>query len=88
MNDSDILALYNERNERAISITAEKYGGYCTKIALNILQNEQDAEECVNTAYFKVWTKIPPEKPVIFSAFLARITRNTAIDEFRKNRSR
>lgn len=85
MKDSDIIALYHERNESAIAETAEKYGNYCKKIAENILQNEQDAEECVNSAYLKVWEKIPPEKPDIFSAFLARITRNTAIDARRKN---
>lgn len=88
MKDSDIIALYRERNESAISETAEKYGNYCKKIAENILQNEQDAEECVNTAYLKVWEKIPPEKPDIFSAFLARVTRNTALDTHRKNYSR
>lgn len=85
MNDSSIIALYWQRNESAISETAKKYGGYCKKIALNILQNEQDAEECVNTAFFKAWEKIPPEKPDIFSAFLARITRNAALDTYRKN---
>ena len=85
MKDSNIIALYWQRNESAILKTAEKYGNYCKKIAVNILQNEQDAEECVNTAYLKVWEQIPPEKPDIFSAFLARITRNTALDTYRKN---
>ncbi len=88
MNDSGIIDLYLNRDESAISLTAEKYGNYCKKIARNILCDEQDAEECVNSTYLKVWKKIPPEKPNVFYAFLARITRNTAIDIYRKNKRR
>lgn len=85
MNDNTIIQMYEKRDESAIALTAEKYGGYCKKIALNILGDLRDAEECVNTAYLKVWERIPPEKPNIFCAFLAKITRNTAIDTYRKN---
>lgn len=85
MNDNSIIDLYQNRDETAIVRTAEKYGSYCKKIALNILGNDQDAEECVNTAYLKVWERIPPEKPNVFYAFLAKITRNTAIDTYRRN---
>ena len=84
MEDSNIIALYWERDESAIAETALKYGNYCNKIAENILHNRQDAEECVNTAYLKAWEKIPPEKPNILSAFLAKITRSTALDTYRR----
>ena len=87
MEDKEIIALYRERKEEAISATDEKYGNYCRKIAVNILQNYQDSEECVNSSYMKVWSSIPPQNPDIFSAFLAKITRNTAIDTYRKSRS-
>lgn len=85
MNDNVIIGLYQDRDENAIVQTAKKYGSYCKKIALNILGNDEDAEECVNTAYLKVWERIPPEKPNVFYAFLAKITRNTAIDTYRRN---
>lgn len=84
MEDSNIIALYWERDESAIAETALKYGNYCGRIAENILHNKQDAEECVNTAYFKAWERIPPEKPNILSAFLAKLTRNTALDTYRR----
>ncbi len=87
MNDNEIIALYWERNEQAISATDEKYGNYCRKIAGNILKNYQDSEECVNSAYLKTWNSIPPQKPDILSAFLAKLTRNTAIDTYRKSRT-
>ena len=48
MEDEQIVQLYWERSDRAISETAYKYGTYCRSIAQNILQNPEDAEEIVN----------------------------------------
>lgn len=88
MNDNDIIALYHERNERAIVATAAKYGGICHGVAINILHNRQDAEECVNDTWIKAWDSIPPECPHILKAFLCRITRNLSIDRYRQNQRR
>ena len=82
MRDEEIIDLYFERNETAIVKTAEKYGAYCTRIALNILSDIFDSEECVNDTYHKVWNTVPPTRPNIFSAFIGRITRNLAIDRY------
>ena len=46
MDDTKIVQLYLDRNERAIPETANKYGNYCTSIAKNILGSQDDAEEC------------------------------------------
>lgn len=51
MNDQKIIDLFWERQESAISVTAEKYGKYCHTVAYNILFNHFDAEECVNDTY-------------------------------------
>ena len=48
MDDKQILDLYWERSEAAISETSKKYGKYCRYIAFNILHNDEDSEECVN----------------------------------------
>ena len=61
MDDRQIIELYNERSEAAISETADKYGKYCHYIAYNILYNEQDSEECVNDTWFRAWNTIPPQ---------------------------
>ena len=87
MQDHAIIALYFERNEQAIEETAAKYGPYCNKIAYNILLDVYDAEECVNDTYLRVWNTVPPTVPNIFSAFLAKITRNLAIDRYNKAHS-
>ena len=48
MEDSKIIDLYWERNEKAISATEQKYGSYCYYIAYNILHDQEDADESVN----------------------------------------
>ena len=86
MLDSQIIALYDARDERAIAETAAKYGSFCTSIALNILQNLQDAEECVNDTWLRTWNSIPPARPNVLKADLGRITRNLALDKYKAAR--
>lgn len=83
MDDNRIVALYWARDEQAISETSVKYGAYCQQIALNILQNMQDAEECVNDTYLRAWNSIPPQRPTKLGAFLGKITRHLALDKFK-----
>ncbi|MBE5936509.1 MAG: sigma-70 family RNA polymerase sigma factor [Lachnospiraceae bacterium] len=88
MDDKDIIELYFARNEMAISETADKYGNYCTAIAKNIVGNDEDAYECVNDTYLNTWDAIPPTRPSIFSAFLAKITRNLAFNIYRRKHTK
>ena len=83
MDDRDIIELYWRRDALAIDRTAEKYGSYCTKIAWNILQNEEDAEECVNDTWLGAWNSIPPQRPNRLAAFLGKLARCKAIDRWR-----
>ena len=88
MEDKQIIALYFQRNESAITETATKYGAFCHKIAMNILSIHEDAEECVNDTYHSVWNQIPPTNPCSFRTFLGRITRNLSISRFRMMRAK
>ena len=80
MDDKSIIDLYFERNENAIKETDEKYGRYLNAVAYRILDSAPDAEECVSDTYLKAWQTIPPERPSLFKAFLAKITRSRALD--------
>ena len=84
MEDNQIIRLYFERSEEAIRQTEAKYGNYCHTIAYNILQNIEDSEECVNDTYWKAWGIIPPRRPKRLAAFLGKITRNLALDRYRR----
>jgi len=83
MDDKEIIGLFNSRNEEAVRRVAEKDGGYCMSIALRILINREDSEECVNETWWKTWNAIPPQCPSVLSCYLGRITRNLAIDRIR-----
>ena len=87
MEDSVIIELYWQRLEAAISESRTKYGRYCTVIADNILHCPEDTEECLDDTWLKAWEAMPPQKPDRLSVFLGKITRNLAIDRYRKNRA-
>lgn len=84
MEDKMIIDLYFKRDESSIKETDLKYGRYLRSISFNILYNDFDAEECLNDTYLKTWNCIPPTRPVIFSAFLAKINRNISINRYKK----
>ena len=84
MEDSAIIDLYWAREERALSETDAKYGGYCRSIAHNILKNREDSEECVSDTWLHAWNAMPLQRPSILSSFLGRITRNLSFDRCRR----
>ncbi len=88
MDDQSLVALYWERKEQAIAVTAQQYGGYCSQIAYNITKNREDTEECVNDSYMKVWNSIPTDRPDFFKAYIGKITRNIAISRYRHSHAK
>ncbi len=83
MEDEEIIELYFNRDENAVLETEKKYQSYLFAVANNILGNEEDAKESVNDTYMAAWNSIPPQKPDILIAFLAKITRNLSLKKFR-----
>ena len=87
MQDNEIVDLYWARNETAIAETNKKYGSYCRKIAMNIVANAEDSEECINDTYLSAWNTMPEERPGLLAPYLATITRNHALTLYRKTHS-
>ena len=83
MIDEEIVDLYWQRDEQAISQTRQKYGRYLFTIAHNILHDPRDSEESVSDTYLRAWKSMPPHRPQALPPFLAKITRAAAIDRFR-----
>ena len=84
MQDYEIVDLYWARNEGAITETRTKYGAYCRKIAMNIVSNEEDSEECLSDTYLSAWNSMPTERPDMLAPYLAAIVRNHALTLYRK----
>ena len=84
MDDTRIVELFLARDESAIAETAAKYGPRLTALALRVISDPREAEECVNDAYLRAWELIPPAEPRdhLF-AFLGKIVRGLAIDRVR-----
>ncbi len=83
MNDEQIVSLYWDRDESAIRETEAKYDHYLHKIAYNILNDQEDSRESVNDTYLAAWNSMPPHRPSVLSAYLAKLTRRISIDCFR-----
>lgn len=83
MDDKEIIDMYWERDQKAIYYTTQKYENYCFAIAKNILANREDSEECVNDTWLTAWNEMPPKRPNVLKLFLARITRNSAINRLK-----
>ncbi len=89
MSDQQIVTLYWDRNETAISETDKKHGRTLQRISYNILRDNSDSEECKNDTYLSLWNNIPPTRPVSLRAFAAIIIRRLSINRYyRKKRKR
>lgn len=82
LKDEEIIDLFFERSEQAITELSRKYGKVLMKIAMNALGSIPDAEECVNDAYLGLWNAIPPARPDPLLAFACRIVRNISINRY------
>jgi RNA polymerase sigma-70 factor (ECF subfamily) len=84
MNDSEIIELFWQRAEDALTVCEQEFSNYCRRIIHNILENNADTEECLNDTWLKAWNAIPPAKPTRLKAFLGKISRNLALDRYEK----
>lgn len=87
MEDKTIIQLYWARSSEAIPATDAKYGAQCRGLSARILQNSEDAEECVNDTWLRAWNTMPPQFPSSLRAYLLKIVRNLSIDRWRAERS-
>lgn len=84
MEDREIVSLLLARSERALDAAAAKYDGYCRAIARGILGDDEDARECVNDTWLRLWNSVPPNRPAVLSTYLGKLTRRAAIDALRR----
>ena len=80
MEDAKIIELFFLRNEQAVKETDTAYGRKLYGLSYNILNNREDAQECVSDTYMETWKSIPPKRPKYFYAFLASICRNVSFN--------
>ena len=72
MTDSELIALYQARDPRAVEETRAQYGAWCAAIARRLLTDSRDVEECLNDCALAVWNAIPPAEPKHFRGWLPK----------------
>ena len=83
MTDAEIVKLYQDGDEAAIKATAARYQTMLMRVAMQILNDREDAEECVNDTYLHAWNAMPPERPRLLKGWLGRVVRNLSLDRWR-----
>ena len=79
IDDEKIIEMFFERSEQGIRELDIKYGKICHNLSYNIVNNRQDAEECVNDAYLGAWNAIPPVRPNPLLSYIVKIVRNISL---------
>lgn len=83
-----LYSFFLARNEQAINKTQEKYSSRIRKLAYELTEDMNAAEECENDTYLQAWNSIPPNEPYdYFYSFLVRIVRHIALN-FCRDRNR
>ena len=82
--DAEIVELLWQRSQEGLPWVERKYKHLCYRIAMNLLGQHEDAEECVNDVYLAVWDTIPPNRPDSLMAYVGKVTRNIAVSYLRK----
>ena len=85
MEDGEIIALFQRREEQAIREAERRFGFSCFSVAYNILQSREDTEECVNETWLRAWNSIPPACPRNLRVYLITIARNLAFTRYRRD---
>lgn len=81
MEDHEIINLYYDRAQQAITETSGKYNAYCMHIARAILGDEEDAKECVNDVWLKPWQSNIPYMDADFNEeVFADLTPESLVD--------
>ena len=87
MTDQEIISLYFNRSEEAITATQRKYDSYCRALVSRILASPRDTEEVISDLWLQAWLSIPPNRPGDLKLYLAKIGRNLALNRLREGRA-
>lgn len=78
MDDKRIIELVFQSDQQGIRELDAKYRPDCHK-PLHLVNDRQDAEECVNHAYLGAWNAIPPARPNLLLTYILKIVRNLSL---------
>lgn len=84
--DLYIVSLLKKKDEKALSLLYDYYSEVLYGISFQILKDKAAAEDALQESFVKIWkyrSRYDPKKAKLFT-WVLKITRNTAIDHYRK----
>ena len=89
MTDMELRMLMAESVQKCHRAVFDKYCNYVYAIVINILRNcgsREDIEDCVSDVFFKLYKQLDANTDFSgdLKGFIAAVSRNTAIDAFRR----
>lgn len=90
LSDEELMICVLARQERAFDILYDRYAPMVTGLALKIVKDPLTAEEVVQESFWRVWEKAESfrQRRGSFAAWLFGLSRNLAIDQWRRYRVR
>ncbi len=80
---ADIIELLERREEKALVLLKERYTDYCYTVMYGILRDHWETEEALDDVWLRIWNAVPPAKPRCLRAYLAKVSRNIALDRLK-----
>ncbi|PJF43271.1 MAG: sigma-70 family RNA polymerase sigma factor [Chloroflexota bacterium] len=90
MDDKQLISAIKRRDQQALLELYQRYADYVFSIAYRVLDDQASAEECLQDVFLRIWQRIDQydEERGVFATWLARVTRNMAIDRLRQTTRR
>ncbi|GAB5539776.1 MAG: RNA polymerase sigma factor [Salibacteraceae bacterium] len=87
--EPELLKQCRKNDRKAHNALYKKCFGYLMAICLRYTNNREDAESLLNLAFLKIVSNLDKYKPEVpFGSWINRITVNTIIDQFRRDKKR
>lgn len=87
MLDEELVEMFCDGNEGAITMLVERYGKLIYRRCLSITGKHEDAEECYNDCLYNLWIWIPKSKPCKLKMYIIRVAINVSMDLIDHKRS-
>lgn len=85
MDERTLLRMLKKQPDEALAVILRDYGGLLNGIALGILHDPREAEECIADGLVRLWeTAGRVKRPEQLKSYLCAIVRNRALDRRRK----
>ncbi len=84
--EEKIIELIKSQNDEGLKLLVENYSGLIYYIVKNIVEDQENIEECMNDIYMKIWKSINSysKEKSKFTTWITAISRNTAIDYYKQ----